>query len=81
MKHMVNGGNSSHLITVKIFTVRNSNCGKVMFLHLSVILFTGGGRAWQERRPLQRTVCILLECILVVAVFSLFKYYVKKPLR
>ena len=24
-----------------------------------------GGHAWQERRPLQRTVCILLECILV----------------
>ena len=24
-----------------------------------------GGRAWQERRPLQLTVCILLECILV----------------
>ena len=24
-----------------------------------------GGRAWQERRPLQRTVRILLECILV----------------
>ena len=26
-----------------IFTVRNSSCGKVMFLHLSVILFTGEG--------------------------------------
>ena len=25
----------------------------------------GRGRAWQERRPLQRTVRILLECILV----------------
>ena len=50
------------------FTVRNSSCGKVMLLHLSVILFTGGsmaggmsgsggrggGRcAWQERRSLQ----------------------------
>ena len=23
------------------------------------------GHTWQERRPLQRTVCILLECILV----------------
>ena len=23
------------------------------------------GHAWQERRPLQQTVCILLECILV----------------
>ena len=46
------------------------SCGKVMFLHLSVILFTGGG-VWQtppapsSRRPLQRTVPILLECILV----------------
>ena len=27
----------------------------------------GGWHAWQERRPLQRTVRILLECILVVA--------------
>ena len=27
---------------IYIFTVRNSSCGKVMFLHLSVILFTGG---------------------------------------
>ena len=25
----------------------------------------GGGHAWQEIQPLQRTVCILLECILV----------------
>ena len=24
------------------FTVRNSSCGQVMFLHLSVILLTGG---------------------------------------
>ena len=29
----------------------------------------GGGCAWQERRPLQLTVRILLECILVVTVF------------
>ena len=28
----------------------------------------GGGRAWQERRPLQRTVRILLECIVVVEI-------------
>ena len=30
-----------------IFTIRNSSCGKVVFLHLSVILLTGplsGGR-------------------------------------
>ena len=26
---------------IGIFTARNSSCGKVMFLHLSVILFTG----------------------------------------
>ena len=26
----------------------------------------GGTRTWQERRPLQRTVRILLECILVL---------------
>ena len=25
----------------------------------------GGKNAWQERRPLQRAVCIILECILV----------------
>ena len=46
-----------------------------MFLHLSVILLktgrqegvgNGGGVACvQERRPLKRTVRILLECILV----------------
>ena len=64
------------------------SCGKVMFLHLSVILFTGGegvsGRHPPGRQPLfrhpmgrhpgrhtprwplQQTVRILLECILVV---------------
>ena len=41
-----------------------------------------GGHAWQERRPLQRTVCILLECILVGHIFDilahdlLYGYYV-----
>ena len=29
----------------------------------------GGGHAWQERWPLQRTVCIPLECILVLQIF------------
>ena len=29
-----------------------------------------GGHVWQERRPLQRTVRILLECILVVNCFQ-----------
>ena len=30
----------------------------------------GGGHAWQERRPLPRTVRILLECILVLNAFN-----------
>ena len=32
----------------------------------------GGHDAWQERRPLQRTVCILLECILVIFYLQIF---------
>ena len=32
----------------------------------------GGGHAWQERRQLQRTVGILLECILVECIYTLF---------
>ena len=67
---------------VLVLPVRKRSYGKVMFLHLSVILFTGvirgrgrawqggmrgggGGRAWQERWLLLRTVRILLEYILV----------------
>ena len=59
------------------------SCGKVLFLHVYVILFTGGG-VWQAdiprgrqtprslwRRPLQRTVRILLECILVYIVHAI----------
>ena len=36
-----------------IFTVRNSSCGKVTFLHLSVILFTGevSGQTLPGRHP------------------------------
>ena len=38
-----------------IITVRNSSCGRVMFLHLSVILFTEGGvvytPAWADTPP------------------------------
>ena len=52
-----------------ILDVRNSSCGKVMFSQASVILSTGGGRQslgrHPPRRPLQWTVRILLECILV----------------
>ena len=49
----------SNLMT--IFTARNLSCFKVMFLHLSVILFP------PPRWPLKRqTVRILLECILVI---------------
>ena len=63
-----------------IFTVYNSSCGKVMFLfiHLSVrgggCLPLGPGVVYSQpqadtspptRQPLQRTLRILLECILV----------------
>ena len=37
----------SILLECFLVTVRNSSCGKVMFLHLSVILFTGGG-VWAD---------------------------------
>ena len=30
----------------------------------------GGGHAWQERQPLQQTVHILLECILVLRLLT-----------
>ena len=33
----------SDLASTSIFTARKRSCGKVMFLHLSVSLFTGGG--------------------------------------
>ena len=45
IKHICNGA---------IFTVLNSSCGKVMFLHLSVILFTGG----ESRTPGQTHPCL-----------------------
>ena len=44
----------------------------------------GRRRAWQEIRPLQRTVRILLECILVLLCFSFsnpFSSGVSEPLR
>ena len=49
-----------------VITVRNSSCGKVMFLKVSVCP-QGGVHppGTPPRRPLQRTVRIPLECILV----------------
>ena len=53
---------------------QQSSCGKVMFSRVSLILFTREGGVSQHalgqtpappRRPLQRTVRILLESILV----------------
>ena len=46
-------------------TACKRSCWKVMFLHLSVILFTWGRGCVQERWPLKQAVRILLECILV----------------
>ena len=41
--HLVFKSTSSRIfICYEIFTTRKRSCGKVMFLHLSVILFTGG---------------------------------------
>ena len=64
-----------------IFTVRNE-VAKVMFLHMSVILFTrysprsrqppGAGIPREQRRLLLWTVRILLECILVVYAYWSF---------
>ena len=90
-------------------TVRKQSCGKVMFLHLSVMLFTGG-RCTPPRktpllrqtppdrhppgqtpilpqgRPLQRTVRILLDCILILPLISntfliLMSNILKRPLQ
>ena len=65
----------------------NEVWGKVMFLHLPVILFTGGGgvlhsAGWADP-PLRalrdmvnkRSVRILLECILVVQMFILIYWF------
>ena len=61
-----------------IITVLNSSCGKVMSSQVCVknsvhrracawqVGVCGGGGAWQERQSLQRTVGILLECILFI---------------
>ena len=46
-----------------IITARKQSCGKVMFLHLSVILFTGDPPPPYGN---EQAVRILLECILVI---------------
>ena len=51
---------TKHITRLAIFTGRNDVVDKVIFLHLFVILFTGGGGTVNER-----PVRILLECILV----------------
>ena len=67
----------------------NEVWGKVMFLHLPVILFTGGGGVLHAFRGLgrspplralrdmvnKRSVRILLECILVVQMFILIYWF------
>ena len=62
-------------VQVKKFTVRKRSCGKVMFLHLSEILFAGGLCPGGVSRGdslygNERVVRILLECILVLFVDS-----------
>ena len=62
-----------------VITIRNSSCGKGMFLHLSVSHSVHRGCLGRHpsteghppppRRPMQRTVRILLECILVQSVY------------
>ena len=55
-----------------VITVRNNSCEKVMFSQASVILYKGEGEVYTPigrhppRWPLQWTVRILLECILVL---------------
>ena len=60
--------------TIWYFYRLQTKLRKVMFLHLSVILFTGGCTPRQTapppRRPLQRAVRILLECTLLLHVFD-----------
>ena len=53
--------------TPRFLLVTTRSCGKVMLLHPSVILFTGGGASVREIPPYgnERAVRILLQCILV----------------
>ena len=62
-----------------IITVCNSSCGKVMFLHMSVIVFTGGvvylGRPPGQTAPLGRHLPPRdSHCILVKTVFTQRSY-------
>ena len=65
---------------ISLLPPANEVWGKVIFLHLSVILFTGGGgvlrgSAWSRPpRLLLRAVRILLECILVKNRLALKKF-------
>ena len=67
-------------------TVRNSSCGKVMFFHLSVshsvhgvgVYTYGADTPLPRRQPLQRTVHILPECILVV-IQCILKLFILRP--
>ena len=64
------GGEGGYLL-LPLFYRPQRSYGKVMFSHASVIQFTDGGvsapvhAGRHPLRPLQRTVRILLECILV----------------
>ena len=66
---------------IPIFTARKRSCLKIMFLHLSVILFTGGGCTSPRQTPhqadspprwaLKWAVRIRLECIVVLSVIPI----------
>ena len=49
--------------------VKGGMCGKEGVHGKGGACMGGGGHVWQERRPLQWTVRILLECILVLQIF------------
>ena len=63
---------------IKLLPPANEVWGKVIFLHLSFILFTGGstwaGTPWAGTPLLAGTLRILLECILVF--IKLIKVYI-----
>ena len=67
---------SKKLIVCKLVTdarfvpPANEVCEGYVFTGACLSTAGGGGHAWQERRPLQRVVRFLLECILVWEVNS-----------